>query len=72
TTGIGTSRRDIRLFAPSEVILLTLHTLRKTPSTPLAADKSFKDIPRARMHLGEIREEAKKEGQEDIPIPKKM
>lgn len=73
TTGIGTSRRDIRLFAPSEVILLTLHTLRKTPpSTPLAADKSFKDIPRARMHLSEIREEAKKEGQEDIPIPKKM
>ena len=73
TTGIGTSRRDIRLFAPSEVILLTLHTLRKTPpSTPLAADKSFRDIPRARMHLSEIREEAKKEGQEDIPIPKKM
>ncbi len=29
STGIGTSRRNVRLFAPSEVILLTLHSQRE-------------------------------------------
>lgn len=29
TTGLGTSRRAIRLFAPSEIILITLHSKQK-------------------------------------------
>ena len=34
TTGIGTSRRNIRLFAPSEVVLLTLHSWSRNERLP--------------------------------------
>lgn len=34
TTGIGTSRRAIRLFAPSEVIVLTLHSWMRGEKLP--------------------------------------
>lgn len=34
TTGIGTSRRAIRLFAPSEVIVLTLHSWKRGERLP--------------------------------------
>lgn len=34
TTGIGTSRRAIRLFAPSEIVVLTLHSWKRGERLP--------------------------------------
>lgn len=69
TTGIGTSRRAVRLFAPSEVILLRLHSTRRSPSPQkLNAD----DESRNEAQLQKIKTAAAKETQADLSKPKQL
>lgn len=71
TTGIGTSRRDVRLFAPSEVMLITLHSIRKVPkSVRLAVEDGASSKPQiVPIKTAPIKET---EGQDDLPMPGKL
>lgn len=69
TTGIGTSRRAIRLFAPSEVILIRLHSLRKAPQNiSLTSD----DESNRSAELMSIATQPAKEMQDDMAKPGKL
>lgn len=70
TTGIGTSRRAVRIFAPSEVILLTLHSTRTSPAPDNLADDGDSDSPR----IGDIRTTpiTRSETQDEMPLPARL
>lgn len=63
TTGIGTSRRAVRLFAPSEVILITLHSLQERPKDVKLTTEDEKP------QLSAIGTQDIKENQEDLRKP---
>ncbi len=67
STGIGTSRRAVRLFAPSEVILLRLHSLQKTENVS-EEDKTEGESKETES----ICATGYNEAQESLDMPKKM
>lgn len=69
TTGIGTSRRAVRLFAPSEVILIRLHSLRKAPQNVSLTTDDEGSRP---AQLSKISTSLAKEVQADIAKPGKL